>query len=32
MAFISGIDAQRDVAVEVFTLEPATDGDTPSEE
>jgi uncharacterized protein YbcI len=27
VAFISGIDTQRDVAVEIFTLEPAGDGD-----
>lgn len=26
LAFISGIDTQRDVAMEVFTLEPASDG------
>lgn len=26
VAFISGIDTTRDVAMEVFTLEPATDG------
>ena len=25
VAFVSGIDARRDVAVEVFTLEPATE-------
>jgi len=31
LAFVSGIDTQRDVAVEVFTLEP-TDDDTPSME
>ena len=37
LAFVSGIDTQRDVAVEVFTLEPAelepaaaNDGDRPS--
>jgi uncharacterized protein YbcI len=27
LAFVSGIDTQRDVAVEVFTLEPAVNGD-----
>jgi uncharacterized protein YbcI len=26
LAFVSGIDTERDVAVEVFTLEPAPDG------
>ena len=25
VAFVSGIDARRDVAIEVFTLEPAED-------
>jgi uncharacterized protein YbcI len=30
LAFVSGIDTRRDVAVEVFTLEPAADGDSPS--
>jgi uncharacterized protein YbcI len=27
LAFVSGIDTQRDMAVEVFTLEPGPDGD-----
>ena len=30
LAFVSGIDTSRDVAVEVFTLEPAVDGDIQS--
>lgn len=30
LAFVSGIDTSRDVAVEVFTLEPAADGDMQS--
>jgi uncharacterized protein YbcI len=30
LAFISGIDTARDVAVEVFTLEPAGDEDAPT--
>ena len=29
LAFVSGIDTKRDVAVEVFTLEPAGNGDSP---
>ena len=32
VAFVSGIDAARDVAMEIFTLEPSeVDGSTPSE-
>ncbi|HUA03303.1 MAG TPA: Na-translocating system protein MpsC family protein [Solirubrobacteraceae bacterium] len=32
LAFVSGIDAVRDVAMEIFTLEPSdADGSTPSE-
>ena len=31
VAFVSGIDAQRDVAMEVFTLEPAGSGDLVAE-
>ena len=30
LAFVSGIDTARDVAVELFTLEPLADGTTPS--
>src|SRR5437868_7573910 len=29
LAFVSGIDTQRDVAMEVFTLEPLSDGGPP---
>ena len=32
LAFVSGIDTRRDVAIEVFTLEPAAeDGASPSD-
>ena len=31
VAFVSGIDTERDVAMEVFTLEPARDGEVPAE-
>jgi uncharacterized protein YbcI len=31
LAFVSGIDTHRDVAMEVFTLEPATDEEATSE-
>ena len=31
VAFVSGIDTQRDVAMEVFTLEPAGDGEVVAE-
>ena len=30
LAFVSGMDTRRDVAVEVFTLEPAANGDDPA--
>ncbi len=30
LAFVSGIDTARDVAVEIFTLEPVADGGTPT--
>jgi len=30
LAFISGIDTERDVAVEVFMLEPVADGESPA--
>jgi uncharacterized protein YbcI len=31
VAFVSGIDTSRDVAMEVFTLEPVTDGSSPDD-
>ena len=32
LAFVSGIDTARDVAVEIFTLEPIADGEPPAGE